>query len=171
MQRIWQYFLNVEITRTRLNSLRPFNCQWQFSSWNSFLKCVLKISVITFEQLFVIKFCFRFGNSATKTFTKPQQACKASVLSRGKIFRWFKTFSKGRELIKDESLSGRPTTLRTHENDDRILDLMRSNRRLTVIMIGVDLNLTYILSKTKRTLEEKGALTIENDPHFLKRFI
>ncbi|GFU25911.1 protein GVQW3 [Trichonephila clavipes] len=69
-----------------------------------------------FEQRCAIKFCFRLGHNATETFTKLQQACGDSVLSRAQVFRWFKAFSEGRELIEDEPRSGRPAVSKTAEN-------------------------------------------------------
>ncbi|GFX06454.1 hypothetical protein TNCV_3016881 [Trichonephila clavipes] len=42
------------------------------------------------------------GHNATETFAKLQQPYGDSVLSRAQVFRWFKAFSKGRELIEDE---------------------------------------------------------------------
>ena len=44
---------------------------------------------------------------------------------------------------EDEPRSGRPSSSRTDENVDRIRDLVRSDRRLTVRMIGEELNLTH----------------------------
>ncbi|GFT28764.1 uncharacterized protein TNCV_3584921 [Trichonephila clavipes] len=47
-----------------------------------------------------IKFCFRLGHNAKETFAKLQQDYGDSVLSRAQVFRWFKAFSEGRELIE-----------------------------------------------------------------------
>lgn len=87
---------------------------------------------------------FRLGHSATETFLKLQQVYGDSVLSKAQVFRWFKAFSEERESIEDETRSGRLLSSRTDENVDRMLDLVRSDRcRLTVIMIGEELNLTH----------------------------
>jgi hypothetical protein len=74
-------------------------------------------------------------------FASDLGTAQRSVLSRAQIFRWFKAFSEERESIEDEPRSGRPS--RTDENVDRIRDLVRSDRRLTVRMIGEELNLTH----------------------------
>ncbi|VVC25895.1 Hypothetical protein CINCED_3A017953 [Cinara cedri] len=96
-----------------------------------------------FEQRCAIRFCFKLGHSATETFQKLQQVYGESVLSRAQVFRWFKAFSEGREAIEDEPRSGRPSTAKTDENVIRVRDLVRSDRRLTVRMIGEQLGLTH----------------------------
>ncbi|KAL4085370.1 hypothetical protein QTP88_027229 [Uroleucon formosanum] len=51
----------------------------------------------------------------------------------------------GRETIEDEPRSGRPSTAKTEENVIRVRDLVRSDRRLTVRMIGEQLGLTHTI--------------------------
>ncbi|GFU85024.1 protein GVQW3 [Trichonephila clavipes] len=107
-----------------------------------FLVCS-EISDNNFEQRCAIKFCFRLGHNATETFAKLQQAYRDSVLSRAQVFQWFKAFSEGRESIEAEPRSGRPSVSKTAENFIRVRDLVRSDRRLTVRMIGEELNLNH----------------------------
>ncbi|GFU20951.1 protein GVQW3 [Trichonephila clavipes] len=95
------------------------------------------------EQRCAIKFYFRLEHNATETFTKLQQAYGDSVLSRAQVFRWFKTFSEGRESIEIEPRSERPSVSKTTENIVRVRYLVRSDRRLTVRMIGEELNLNH----------------------------
>ncbi|GFX87748.1 protein GVQW3 [Trichonephila clavipes] len=96
-----------------------------------------------FEQRCAIKFGFRLRHNATEIFAKLQQAYGDSVLSRAQVFRWFKAFSEGRESTEDEPRSGRPSVSKTAENIVRVRDLVRSYRRLTVRMIGEELNLNH----------------------------
>ena len=49
--------------------------------------------------------------------------------------------SEGRESIKDETRSGRPSTSKTDNNVEIVRALVRSDRRLTVRMIASELNL------------------------------
>ncbi|GFU63265.1 protein GVQW3 [Trichonephila clavipes] len=90
-----------------------------------------------------VKFCFRLGHNATETYAKLQQAYGDSVLSRAQVFRWFKAFSEGRESIEDEPRSRRPSVSKAAENVVRVRDLVRSDHRLTVRMIGEELNLNH----------------------------
>ncbi|PRD27291.1 UNVERIFIED_CONTAM: hypothetical protein NCL1_35751 [Trichonephila clavipes] len=94
------------------------------------------------EQRCAIKFCFRLEHNATETFAKLQQVYGDSVLSRAHVFRGFKAFSEGRQSIEDEPRSGRPSVSKTAENVVRVRDLVRSDRRLTVTMIGEELIFT-----------------------------
>src|SRR5215475_880073 len=56
--------------------------------------------------------------------------------------KWYKAFSEGRESIKDEPRSGRPTS-KTDNNVEIVRALVRSDRRLTVRMIASELNLKH----------------------------
>ncbi len=149
---------------------------------------------INFDQ----RFCFRLGHSATETFAKLHQAYRDNVQSRAQVFWWFKAFSVGRSSIEDEPRSGRPSTSRNNENVDRIRDLVRSDCRLTVRMIGETLNLNrnvihqiftnelvmrkicakivpQNLSQQQKDIRKERCVdfleSIENDPHFLERVI
>ena len=62
-------------------------------------------------------------------------------MSRTRIFEWHKRFREGREDVKDDRRSGRPTASRTNENVERVREKVRSDRRLTVEMIADELNM------------------------------
>ena len=57
----------------------------------------------------------------SNTFTKLTKAYGDEALSRAQVSRWFKQFSDGRESIKGDPRSGRPS--KTDDNVDRIRDL------------------------------------------------
>jgi len=63
-------------------------------------------------------------------------------MSRAQAFHWHKMFSEGRNIVEDEQRSGRPSTTRTSGNTERLRELVRSNRRLTVKMIADEVNVT-----------------------------
>ena len=62
---------------------------------------------------------------------------------RHRFLGGIKHFLDSRESVEDESRSGRPCTSKTEENLTKVRALMRSDRRLTVRMIGSELNLNY----------------------------
>ena len=55
-----------------------------------------------FEQSCAIKFCVKFGESATVTFEKLQRAYGEHFLSKPKVFRWHKSLLEGREQAENE---------------------------------------------------------------------
>jgi hypothetical protein len=46
----------------------------------------------------------------------------------------------GREIVEDEPCSGRPSTSKTEENVTKVMAIVWSYQRLTVRMIGSELN-------------------------------
>ena len=57
------------------------------------------------------------------------------------VYKWVKHFSEGRESVTDEEISGRPATSRTDENIEKIRQIGRENRRLTVRIIAEQVNI------------------------------
>ena len=107
------------------------------------LLCVTEMEERNFEQRCAIKFCVKLGETGTETFNKLKQAYGEHALSRSQVFKWYKAFSKGRESIKDEPRSGRPSTSKTDNNVEIVQALVRSDCRLTVRMIASELNLNH----------------------------
>ena len=62
-------------------------------------------------------------------------------LSRARVFVWHKRFSEGREIVKDDECPGRPCTSRTEENVEKISQIVRKDRRLSVRMIAESVNI------------------------------
>ena len=96
------------------------------------------------EQRCAIKFCVKLGETGIETFNKLKQAYGAHALSRSQVLKWYKAFSEGRESIKDEPRSGRPSS-KTDNNVEIVRALVRSERRLTVRMIPSELNLNHTM--------------------------
>ena len=90
---------------------------------------------INFKQRCAIRFWFRLGQSATKTFAKLQQACGDSVLLKVQLFSGFKAFLDKRDPMKDKYHSVSSSTAGLDENVDKIRDLVRLDSRLPVKMI------------------------------------
>lgn len=94
------------------------------------------------EQRYAIKFCVKLGKNATETFQMLQEAFKDDCISRSQSGRWHKAFKEGREEVADEPRSGRPTTARTDENVDRVREVLRSDRRLSIQQIADTLHMS-----------------------------
>ena len=78
--------------------------------------CVTEMEERNFEQRCTIKFCVRLGETGIESFHKLKQAYGEHALSRSHVFKWYKGFSEGRESIKYEPRSGRPSTSKTDNN-------------------------------------------------------
>jgi len=59
------------------------------------------------------------------------------------VYKWFKWFHNGCESVEDEERSGRPSTSKPQENVERVREMIRSNRQLTIREISEDLNISY----------------------------
>jgi len=53
-------------------------------------------------------------------------------LSRTQVFEWFKRFKEGREEIGDDQRPGRPSTPKTEANNEKVGEIVRPNRRLSI---------------------------------------
>ncbi|UYV66759.1 hypothetical protein LAZ67_4002783 [Cordylochernes scorpioides] len=75
-------------------------------------------------------------------FKMLQKAFKDDCISRSQSGKWHKAFTEGREELVDEPRSGRPTTARTDENVDRVLEVLRTDRRLSIQQIADTLHMS-----------------------------
>ena len=66
----------------------------------------------TLEEWYAIKFCFKLGKNATKTYGMLQTAFRQSCMNRASVFEWFK---EGRESVRDNERCGRSKEVNTPE--------------------------------------------------------
>jgi len=59
------------------------------------------------------------------------------------VYKWFEQIRNGCESAEDEERSGRPSTSKTHENVERVSEMIQSNRQLTKREISEHLNISY----------------------------
>ena len=57
------------------------------------------------------------------------------------MYRWYARFRDGREDVKDDARSGRPSTARTDENVESVRRLLTEDRRTTLQIIADSLNI------------------------------
>jgi hypothetical protein len=62
------------------------------------------------KQRVAITFCCKVDISASKTVELIRKAYGDAAVSRTAIFEWHKRFREGRESVKDDEHSGRPST-------------------------------------------------------------
>jgi uncharacterized cysteine cluster protein YcgN (CxxCxxCC family) len=81
------------------------------------------------EQRVAIKFCCKVDFSATKNVKLIQKAYGNVALSRTTTFEWHKRFREGRESVKDDERSRRPTTSRTDDNIAAVDEMVKEVRK------------------------------------------
>jgi len=72
-----------------------------------------------------------------------------SAMRKTAVYMWVKRFSGERESVTDEERSGRPATSITEENIVKVRQIVRENRRLTVISIAEQVNVDRVRKNLK----------------------
>jgi hypothetical protein len=67
------------------------------------------------------------------------------TLSQARVFEWHIRFLGGKEDVEDDERPGRPVTMKTDENVDKVRTLVRNDRRLSIRMIAEELNVDQVL--------------------------
>ena len=84
------------------------------------------------EQRINMKFCFKLRKSSKETHEMLKLVYGAAAVTMKAVYKWFERFRNGCESVEDEERSGRPSTSKTQENVERVSEMIRSNRRLTI---------------------------------------
>ena len=72
------------------------------------------------------------GETCTNAYTRLRAVYGEQCMSRSRVFEWFKRFKDGRASTDNNSRSRRPATAVNDENIERVNELIRGDRRLTV---------------------------------------
>ena len=67
----------------------------------------------TLEERYAIKFCFKLGKKATKTYGMLQTAFWPSCMNWASVFEWHKRFKEGRKSVGDDERCGRSKEVNT----------------------------------------------------------
>jgi len=87
---------------------------------------------VNVEQRVNVKFCVKLGKSATETYDLLKKVYGDECLFRTQVFECFKRFKEGREEIGDDQRLGRPNTSKTGDNIEKVGEMFRQNRRLSI---------------------------------------
>ena len=93
------------------------------------------------EQRVAIKFCVKAGKSAEEAIKRIDKAYGSAAMSHANVYRWYARFRDGREDVKDDARGGRPSTARTDENVESVRRMLAEDRRTTLQVIAVRLNI------------------------------
>ncbi|UYV75591.1 hypothetical protein LAZ67_13000681 [Cordylochernes scorpioides] len=105
----------------------------------------------------------------------------ALIRQKSQSEKWHKAFKECREEVADEPRSGRPTTARTDENVDRVIEVLHTDRRLSIQQIADTLHMsTFVVHgivtedlQVQRTYLRCQELLdlIQNEPDFLNSVV
>ena len=96
---------------------------------------------MSLEQRINIKFLVKLGKTAAETLSMLKDVYGDQTMSRTRVYEWHKRFTSGRDDVEDDPKPGRPTTSRNDENIQKVNELVRSDRRMTVRMLAEELGL------------------------------
>ncbi|KAM0734093.1 Protein GVQW3 [Formica fusca] len=57
------------------------------------------------------------------------------TMSQPRVYEWYKRFQEGREDIEDDARSGRPSTSTSHENVEKVKEIVLANILANIIAI------------------------------------
>ncbi|UYV75628.1 hypothetical protein LAZ67_13000795 [Cordylochernes scorpioides] len=99
-----------------------------------------------------------------------QTANGDAVMSRRRVFEWYKRFKEGREETADNERSGRPSTSTTPKKVDKVLELVREDRRITVREFaeeaGISFGSTQSIMKDILGVRRLNAILVPKDLTF-----
>ena len=99
-----------------------------------------------------------------------QQAYGEDCLSRTQCHEWYQRFKSGRTSIEDDPKSGRPSKSMDDDNVEKVLAVIRQNRRLTVREVAEEVGLfkssCHLILTEKRKMRRVAAKFV---PHLLMR--
>lgn len=106
------------------------------------------------KQRAVIEFLAKEGCSAVDIHTRLKNVYGESVVDISNVRRWVKKFREGETEINDKPRSGRPSTSVTNDNRQRVDELIRGDRRITIYEIADALQVAY--GSAQSMVEELG---------------
>ncbi|UYV79351.1 hypothetical protein LAZ67_17002259, partial [Cordylochernes scorpioides] len=93
-----------------------------------------------------------------------------AVMSRRRVFEWYKRFKEGREETADNERTGRQSTSTTPEKVDKVLELVRENRQITVREVaeeaGISFGSTQSIMKDILGVRRLNAVLVPKDLSF-----
>jgi len=102
-----------------------------------------------------MKFCFKMQKIAKETHEMLKLVRGDAAVTMKMVYKWFERFRNGCESVEDEERSRRPSTPKTQENVERVSEMIRSYRRLTIRGISEDLSVSY--ASVKNVLSKRCA--------------
>ncbi|UYV78666.1 hypothetical protein LAZ67_16002325 [Cordylochernes scorpioides] len=153
---------------------------------NGQLRCLVRVDVLFWIDVCHIEGC-KDGRATVYVVRMPQHAKLFPKPAKGKISQGRKNGgdvdrSRGLEPLEcivsgiwtnDDEAPGRPTTARTDENVDRVLEVLRTDRRLSIQQIADTLHMsTFVVHGiVTEDLQMQLLDLIQNEPGFLNSVV
>ncbi|XP_076068328.1 histone-lysine N-methyltransferase SETMAR-like [Oratosquilla oratoria] len=172
-------------------------CKWQSVVELKELTHLLEMEKIEYRA--VIKYLHLKGMSPSEVHKDMVQTLGDDSPSYATVKRWVAEFKRGRDSVKDEPKSGRPSAVTTPENIDHVLEMVMEGRRLSSRQIATRMGisqeravniltnelgmskvsarwvprlLTPDQKRTRRTMSAENLELFEADPeNFMARFV
>jgi histone-lysine N-methyltransferase SETMAR len=93
-------------------------------------------------QHIIIKFLTKEDVIPSEIFTRLQAQFGDECLSQPRVFSWTKSFREGRDRVENEPHARRPRTSVNPENVLKIGELIRANRRITVLELSQEVGIS-----------------------------
>ncbi|PSN48023.1 hypothetical protein C0J52_23473 [Blattella germanica] len=87
-----------------------------------------------------MKICFKLGKTVTETHGMLVKVYGVETVSKKCLFERIKRFRDGKEGVKGEPRSGRPSTSIATNNIERVLQMIVAVRRIALRMIADEMN-------------------------------
>ena len=101
---------------------------WKFDKIKNFWLFFPLVIILRVEQRINLKFLVCLGKTPTEALKLFQEIYGDDTMSRTRPFEWHRRFKEGREKVKDDHRSGRPSTSRTDENIESVTDTKGAER-------------------------------------------
>lgn len=104
--------------------------------------CELSTHITKIEHRAVIKFLTKSDKSPKRIFEEMTSIYGESGPSHATVKKWSRLFKLGRESIEDDPRSGRPISVVTEENTEKVKKLVLEDRRIKVWQIAEALGIS-----------------------------
>ena len=125
------------------------------------------------EQRICLKFCIANRISCAESLKMLQKAYGESTLSKTRAYEWYSALKSGRDVVKDLSRSGRPSTSSTEVNIDKVKEMVIENRHFSLREIAAELTVSHesirIILRDCLGMECVAARLVPKDLNFLQK--
>jgi len=98
------------------------------------------------EQRAVVRFLWAKGHAAKDIYKEMIPVYGEQCLSRQSVYNWVDKFSQGRSNVTDKNRSGRPVEVGSEENLQRVEEMIRADRRITIDTVAIALGCSHGLA-------------------------